>query len=294
MQDIAQEIEMNRKTFPLLAVLLLAGACAKAPIETEVVPVEAAPVGFVKIGDQTCYAPVDMAGMARSEAQKTRMALQQEAMERWTGEYDETFRLSSKLVSRLENQMMTAPGDVQGILDEDFRLCEVWARGALSQANYEKELNHYIDGLSKDRCEPKMLANVGGQLQVSVDWQIPVDLCAGQRVHIKSSRGLYVIQPPKPGEAPLHMDATGHSADDRFDAFSLCTETGCLPGMLIGRFESWEGETHYFPVGLERIFEAPAHGQIQFQINDTDLLDNEFAVIDMVEEFLRIDVQSAP
>ena len=53
-----------------------------------------------------------------------------------------------------------------------------------------------------------------------------------------------------------------------------CIAAGCLPGMLVGRFQSDNGFEDYFPIGAGVIYRAPFEGTLSVGINDTNFGDN--------------------
>jgi hypothetical protein len=55
-----------------------------------------------------------------------------------------------------------------------------------------------------------------------------------------------------------------------------CTAVGCLPGMLVGRFQSDNGFEDYFPIGSGTEYRARFQGTLSVGINDNNFGQNSW------------------
>ena len=103
-------------------------------------------------------------------------------------------------------------------------------------------------------------------------WQIPAPVCQGDRVFVKGSTiDYYKISDDGPW-INVAGDLENRAMGDEYP----CTLEGCYVGSLILRFTDEVGNETIYPVGEGTLFEAPVHGKIEVQINDSTYYDNVF------------------
>ena len=280
---------LSRRHFaPLIGgALLCAGliGCAKGPVEAEVV---APQEGFLTIEGHRCYAPPAFEGMARSEAMRARQSSLEEFKAHWRGEVDPAVSMPVSDVNALENQMLQHPDDVAPILNEDFRLCQEWARDQRSLDDYRAALLTFSHTLDKGRCEPEAFSLISQEMLIKAEWQVSLNLCTGQLVKIALSNGRYAVDPAPEGGEVLWMTAAGDpDGGEAGEGFPCPT---CPKGAVLGRFVDWDGAERIFTVGMGVTFEAEANGSLDFRLNDENLSDNLYFKKDNLPDFLLIEL----
>ena len=114
-------------------------------------------------------------------------------------------------------------------------------------------------------------------------------MCQGDRAIIQatSSDKYRIVQG---GE---YINAEGDLTQPISDPELPCNFEGCYAGMLIGRFVTDSGIETVFPIGTQKIWEAPEHGTFSFQINDNSAWDNEWRSQGTITDHTAVTVSPA-
>jgi len=121
-------------------------------------------------------------------------------------------------------------------------------------------------------------------LSINHDWQIPVQVCAGDRFTVHGTPADY-YQIERGG---VFINVLGDPSGTDVSGLP-CNVEGCLRGMLIMRFTGESGVQQVLPVGDTREFLAPEHGRVDVMINDDSMSDNLYKVERGVEHHTGIE-----
>ncbi len=285
---------MRPSVLPLLAVVSMTGCVHHGGTSvSETAASSPAPVGWLTIGTSSCYRPPDLSTLPPDERRSARGDTLYEVTRRWRGNVDPGFRLPDELVDAMETLLLQEPQHIQRVANEDFDLCRQWAAGTLSDTDYANALNALLDDLRQGLCSHESYELVTQYLEVDRRWQFDLTLCKGERVQIKASRGYYTIDYQGDDEKTTWITAEGDRSRPTAGTSYPCAEEGCYAGQLLARFVDRSGTETVFPVNFEAYFEAPADGSLSFAVNDTDLYDNRFRVVDGVKDFLLVEIRPA-
>ena len=269
------------------AVTLLACAGAEKKDSEPVVALE----GYQTVGSVSCYFAPSVQGLSSSETNTLNRQILSESKAHWRGEIEPSLKFSERAVGSLEDQVLNNPEDLKPITDKSTELCKAWA-GKDSGESYEKALLSFASSLDSGRCEPQLLEMYSMHLAVNLDWQGELTLCADQKVNIKLSDGRYTLRVGSAEVPAEYIDAAGALSESVEDGAFPCKEDGCFPGMVIGRYQPWEGEEWIFPIGRNMDFRAPSSGVLSVRVNDADYSDNAFFQENQVLDYLTLEVSS--
>ncbi len=287
---------MKARMVVLFGVTSIAACAPHAPPGGETAREEApaASPGWQTVGDTRCYRAPDFATLPPPERKSARSDALYEVTRRWRGGVDPTFQLPDDLVDALETLLLQKPTYVQRVVDEDFELCRRWAAGTLSGPAYAEALRTLLEELQRGVCSHEPYELVTQYLEVDRGWQFELTICQGERVTIEASRGYYTIDAGADGGGePVWVTAEGDRSRPTVGTDYPCHEEGCYAGQLLGRFEDRSGRVWIFPINFETRFEAPSDGELSFAINDIDLYDNRFRVVDGVKDCLLVEIRPA-
>ncbi len=255
--------------------------------------VAASEPGWQPVGDRVCYRAPEFERLSSAERRRQRGDVLYEVTRRWRGKVDDSFRLPEDLVGRLETVLLQQPEQIERLVAADFLLCSRWASGGLTQVGYAEALAALLEEIERNTCSHASYEMVTQYLEVDRRWQFELPLCQGDRIRLDPSAGYYTVEYQGNDEETVWITAEGDRSHPTAGTDYPCPSDGCFAGQLLARFVDRAGRATVFPVGLGTKFVATADGTLSFAINDIDLYDNRFRVVDGVKDFLLIEIRPA-
>lgn len=219
-----------------------------------------------------CYYPPAWEELGSGDRRMTRQKVLEAMMNQWYGKKDEAVKFDKDAVMELETVLLGKPELIERVAKGNYEKCmESWTAG--STVKWEAWIKARPGKLTEGECQwPPLDYTLFQPLEVTKGWQVPVNVCAGDRVHITAS----AIDQYRISKDGKWINAEGDSARPASRPSLPCNWEGCFEGQLIMRFTSEDGAETILPVGTDYVYDAPGHGTIMVQINDDEWFDNEF------------------
>lgn len=257
----------------LLAILIVPNA-AEAKKNKKKKGEEAAPItGWAKAegwqGD--CWYPANYAALGTVERRIARQQTLEAMTMQWKGLRRDGVTFDPELIEDIETVLLGRPEKIEEFSLENKGRCEEGMKtgGTLSWGRW---LDGAVARLTEGECARPFDYKLYDYLDIARDWQIPVSVCADDRIRIKASAiDFYRLEDRGPW---INAVGNGEPALGEYP----CTLESCTQGQLIMRFRGDSGTTLILPVGIEKIWDVPEHGRLDVMINDTTFFDNEFKV----------------
>ncbi len=283
------------KPIPFLLLVFAVGGCAVRQGESGAVETahSVEPSGWYDVAGHPCYRPPNFDALSGAGRRQARGDALYEVTRRWRGSVDPDFLVPDDLADTLESLVLQHPDLIERLVVEDHDLCTRWARGQITQEDYARSLGSVQEEFQAGTCAHPSFELVTQYLEVDRRWQFDLPLCKGDRVDLKASSGYYTIAYQGDDEKTSWITAEGDRTRPTVGTDYPCAEEGCFAGQLVGRFQDREGHSWVFPVGFGTRFVAPAHGSLSFSINDIEMFDNRFRVVDGVKDFLLVEIRPA-
>jgi hypothetical protein len=246
---------------------------------------EAAPVvGWQPVGSGQCWHPPDFAtmpeGSKRMAWQETRDAI----VAQWRGDRGDGVDFDDARVEAAETVLLAQADRIEQVSKDNLVRCKAAMAGE-GNAAWEAWVSGLPRQLTVGECPtPPMDYTLYDYLSINNDWQIPVQVCKGDRLTVHGTPADY-YQLTKGG---AFVNITGDASDANVSGLP-CNVEGCVRGMLIMRFTSESGVQQILPVGDTREFLVPEHGRIDVMINDDSMSDNIYKVDRGVEHHTGIE-----
>ena len=246
--------------------------------------------GWHEVGSNggSCYFPPDWseltAGPKRIAWQDARNAI----MSQWKGERGDGVDFDDKVITEFETVLLAKPERIEAVVAENLEHCKKAMKGSGTDA-WAKWLVSTPGKLTEGECPyAPMDYTLYDYLSVNNEWQIPVNICKGDKILIHGTEADYY----QIADGGPWINVAGDSA--MTDVSGLpCNLEGCVRGQLIMRFKGDSGVESILPVGIEREFLAPEHGTIHVMINDDSWSDNKFKVEKGLEHHTGIEYKPA-
>ncbi len=283
------------RTMRLLALsLLVVGVAEGKKKKQEDAP---PPVGWYKLEATKkdpgwrgeCYYPPAFEELNITDRRIARQKALQEMKQQWLGQKDELVSFDNRMIDDVETVLLGRPDDIEMVAAKNAELCQpVMASGGDTGA-WSSWLGSLPAKLTAGECNTPLDYQLIQYLDLGQGWQERIPMCQGNRAIIQAStKDLYRIE--QNGE---FISAEGDLTQPTSDPSLPCNFEGCYVGMLIGRFVTDSGIETIFPIGLEKVFEAPEHGTFSFTINDTTAWDNEWRSQGTITDHTAITVSPA-
>lgn len=230
----------------------------------------------------SCYFPPDFGKMGEGDRRIAWQGARDALISQWQGQRNDGVKFNERAVESVETTLLGQADKIQVVVGENLRLCqEAMASGStIAWSNWFDALN---DQLTAGECPwPKFAVTLYDYLNLNNDWQIPANVCKGDKVVIKASAQDYFRLDP--GGPWVNLEGSGEPGNGL-----PCSASGCLKGMLVLRFTGQSGFTQVYPVGIESTFVAPEDGRIHVMVNDDNLSDNVYKVENRLEHHASID-----
>ncbi len=236
-----------------------------------------------------CYFPPNFEEMNTTDRRVARQKALEQMKSQWLGNKDEIVGFDARMIEDVETVLLGRPDDIEMIARKNAELCQpVMAEGADTGA-WSSWLSSLPGKLTAGECNTPLDYQLIQYLDLGAGWQENIPMCQGDRALIQAStKDQYrVVQN---GE---WINADGDLTQPSTDPSLPCNFEGCYVGMLIGRFVTDAGIETIFPVGTEKVFEAPEHGTFSFSINDTTAWDNEWHSSGTITDHTAVTVSPA-
>jgi hypothetical protein len=273
-----------------------AGAAGKSKSKSKGKEPPPPPVGEVKSGDWTCYAPPDFAAMTESQRRSERSKAWSYLEKLAAGQLREGFKIiDSEDLTYFETAFLGRPALLDGWLADNYKHCQAAAAGKESQDAYLSWFSKQGKELEAGECYRPLAYEYHNFMDIQAEWQFRLHACKDDQVLIEATgeeNGKYTVTDTGDFKKNKYITASGDPD------LPQAGDAGVVPDMPLGalvmRFESEDGSyTRFYAVGHKLEWQAPDHGFISFQLNDTTYFDNKFHDLKGAIDYLGIDVYPA-
>ncbi len=270
---------MTRTLPPLL---LLATACGpKEP------PAPPAPEwGWIEGAEGACWVPQPFDNPTPEDLAAGRRETVDNLALQWRGGRNDGVDFGDGLAKEVRDLLRQKPDRVDAVAATNLEYCLEWAAGGVATMAWGGWLESLPAELTAGDCIALLEEPWFDTLSVDRGWQHELALCPGEEVELSATaRAGFSLGPDGPSSTVAGL------ADTPPPEGSLCTDDGCLWGMLLGRFETLDGQVSVFPIGTGTVFTAPDEGQLSFAVNDSDHRDNAYTIVDGVQDGANLGVR---
>lgn len=217
-----------------------------------------------------CYYPPDFAGMLESDRKMARQKALEAMKSQWMGERDDDVNLDPYVVETVEETLLGRPEKIEPVSVQNLEKCKAAMAGGGTDA-WAGWLGGLHGKLTAGECLQPLTYQLFDYLDITRGWQRPVVMCKGNRAHIwATEKDRYRLTDDGPW---INVLGNGERA---LGQEYPCNIDTCMVGMLVGKFTTDAGVELVFPIGTEKVFEAPENGTITWSINDTTWYDNKY------------------
>ncbi|MEQ1501731.1 MAG: hypothetical protein ABMB14_05845 [Myxococcota bacterium] len=245
-------------------------------------------VGWVPTGTGQCWVPPDFSGMAEGPKRVAWNETRDAIVGQWRGERNDGISMNTQHVENLETVVLSKPDRVETVAKENLEQCKAAMTGG-GAGPWEQWVIEIAGRLTVGECPyPPMDYTLFNYLSVNADWQIPVNVCRGDKIVVHGTDGdYYQLQSGGPW-----LNVAGDPAQPA-TASLPCNIEGCFRGQLVMRFTSDSHVQQIIPIGISTEFVVPEHGRVEVMINDDSLEDNKFKVEKGLEHHTGIEIKPA-
>jgi hypothetical protein len=234
-----------------------------------------------------CYYPPDFGSLAAGPMRMAWNESREAVMSQWRGDRGDGVSLDSKHIEDLETAMLAKPERTSTVVAENVGMCEKVMQGKASNADWEKWVVEIAGRLTEGECPyPPMDYTYFNYLSVNSEWQLPVNVCKGDRILVHGTEADY-YQLEKGGP---WINVAGDKSQPATSDLP-CNVEGCFRGQLIMRFTGESHVSEVIPIGITTEFRAPEHGRIEVMVNDDSLSDNKFKIETGLEHHTGIEIK---
>ena len=250
-------------------------ACGPKGGETNSAVEAPPPVGWYQASGAMgeCYNPPNFEAIEqergivgrRSERANTLDAL----LSQWNGSRGDGVSFPEGSISDVETILLSDPADIETVAAANFEHCmEAMAVGG-SDTAWRQWFTTLPETLTAGECYDSLLDRMFHYIDLGSAWYWQVPMCEGDRLSISASTTDRFRLSAGGEWLTLDGDPNG-VVDESYP----CSAPGCLPGMLVGKFESSNGHVEYFPIGAAAEYRAPFRGTLSVGVNDNTWNDN--------------------
>jgi hypothetical protein len=234
----------------------------------------------------SCYFPPAWDDLGPGDRKLARTKALNEMMNHWTGKRGDGVNFDSEIVTSFETVLLGQPDFIESVAEENVAFCRRYATGMEGTERWSAWVKTRPGELTEGQCRYAPLDyTLWNYLDIQSEWQIPANVCAGDKVQISATPQDYYRLDPKGGWINSEGDRDQPTTDPAYP----CNWEGCYAGQVIMRFTGDSGVQSVHPVGLGLTWSAPEHGKIEVQINDTSWFDNQFKVAGGLEHHTGIE-----
>jgi hypothetical protein len=217
----------------------------------------------------TCFDAPDLSTDKARQDTLNAMALQ------WRGGRNDGVSFPLDLVVEVRDLLRERPAEIPAIAEKNLEFCRKAMSGEASTVGWGSWLEELPAQLQEGECVALLEDDRYEYIELDEGWQHDQRLCAGETLTITASTKARF----RLSEGGDWLTAEG-DASLEVPAGALCTDEGCLRGVLLGRFQPESGEVVIFPIGARLTWTAPGAGSLSFALNDDDFGDNAWFVED--------------
>ncbi len=217
-----------------------------------------------------CYFPPNFDEMQITDRRMARQKALEAMKQQWLGNKDEIVSFDARMVDDLDTVLLGRPEEIEMVAKKNAELCQPVMANNGDTGSWSSWLGSLPGKLTAGECNTPLDYQLIQYVDLGLGWQENIPMCQWNRARIQAStKDLFRIE-----ENGEYINAAGDLTQPSTDPEFPCNFEGCYKGMLVGRFVTDGGIETIFPIGLEKVFEAPEHGTLSFQINDTTAWDN--------------------
>lgn len=237
-----------------------------------------------------CYYPPNFEGMGETDRRIARQKALEEMKAQWSGARNDGVSFAAEDIETLEIVLLGRPKLIESVAATNLEQCKGVMAGG-DAGSWGSWVRSMPAKLTAGECPtPPLDYTLYDYLDINTGWQRPIGLCKGNRAQIIASvKDRYRISDNGPWitvDGDKSLSAIGKSD-------LPCNIEGCFQGQLVGKFETADGVVTIFPIGAEKVFEAPEHGTLTLSINDTTWFDNKWFKTAAIEDHTSVTVQPA-
>lgn len=233
-----------------------------------------------------CYYPPVWDDLGPGDRKIARTKALGAMMEQWGGSKGDGVSFDSEFVTSFETVLLGQPEFIEMVSEENVEFCRRYATGMEGTERWSAWVKTRPGELTEGQCRYAPLDyTLWNYMDIQMEWQIPANVCAGDKVEISASPQDYYRLEPKGAWINSAGDQDMPTADPAY----ACNYEGCYAGMVIMRFTGDSGVQSVHPVGLGTTWTAPEHGKIEVMINDTTWFDNVFKTEGGIEHHTGIE-----
>lgn len=257
-------------------------ACNKSP--KEVAPIE----GWHQEEGWTgaCWYPKNFDELGPGDSRVHRQETLEAMMSQWTGGRDDGISFDEITTTNVETILLGEPEKIEMLAVGNLEQCQRAMAGG-GQGEWKDWLVRTANQMTDGQCQHRpMRYTLFDYLNIGSSWHIPVGVCEGDHIRIKATvNDLYRISEDGPW-----INTEGDPSQPSVGADWPCNIEGCYAGQLIMRFVGdSSGIETIMPVGVQKEWIVPEHGQIDIMINDTTYYDNVYKIEGGIEHHTAIE-----
>tara|TARA_B110000037_G_scaffold143749_1_gene162548 strand:+ start:170 stop:1030 length:861 start_codon:yes stop_codon:yes gene_type:complete len=266
------------KMFRLFCVASFLVSCGpKTPASSSVENVT--PVGWIQapgaMGE--CYNPPDFDAVAESGGIVGRRMARADTLDamlsQWNGGKNDGISFSEGFISDVETILLSTPVDIEAIAPENYNRCVAAMAIGGSPTSWEQWFSTLPETLTEGECYDSLLDRLFHYVEISAPWYWEIPMCEGDELSISASMSdRFRIEDDGDWITVEGVTDGSVALEDNHP----CVAAGCLPGMLVGRFQSDNGFEDYFPIGAGVVYRAPFEGTLSVGINDINFGENSW------------------
>jgi len=224
-----------------------------------------------------CYNPPDFEATAEEGGIVARRMARSDTLDallsQWNGSRGDGISFSEGPVSDVETILLSTPADIETVSAENYNLCvEAMAIGG-SPMSWQSWFTALPETLTEGECYDSLLDRLFHYVELSSPWYWEIPMCEGDVLSISASLSdRFRLEDDGDWITVEGVTDGSISIEDNHP----CTEPGCFPGMLVGRFQSDVGYEEYFPIGAGTVYRARFQGTLSVGINDNDFSENSW------------------
>ena len=237
-----------------------------------------------------CYYPPNWEEMGPGDRKLARTRAMNEMIKQWRGKHDDVVKFDDEHVMDFETVLLGQPEFIEEVVAENVAFCRKVMTGMEGTERWSAWIKTRPAELTEGQCRYAPLDyTLYDYLDIGSEWQIPANVCAGNKVRVTASAQDYY----RITEGGEWMNAEGLQGEPAIGDEYPCNYEGCAPGMVILRFTGDSGVQTIHPIGTSEVFTAPEHGTIEVQINDSTWYDNKFKIEGTIEHHTGITYEPA-
>ena len=266
------------KMFRLFCVAAVVVGCGpKTPANSSMENVT--PVGWVQAPGSMgeCYNPPDFDAVAQEGGIVARRMARADSLDellsQWNGSRNDGVSFPEGSITDVETILLSTPEDIETIAPENYSRCvDAMAIGG-SPMSWQQWFETLPETLTEGECYDTLLDRLFHYVELTSPWYWEIPMCEGDvlsiiasttdRYRIEDGGDWITVEGVTDGSVALEEDHP-------------CLAAGCLPGMLVGRFQSDVGFEEYFPIGSGTEYRARFPGTLSVGINDNNFGQNSW------------------